>query len=65
MCAGPDPYPLTIYAAAAVQELYAKMKVKDAKIAHGRQEIAELRAPLDRLEALILANAGAAAADAR
>ncbi len=41
------------------------MKEKDAKIAQGRQEIAELRAPLDRLEALIFANAGAAAADAR
>jgi hypothetical protein len=47
-----DSYPLTIYSAAAVQELHAMVKEKDA-------EIAELRTRLERIEALLGDSAGA------
>ncbi len=41
-----DSYPLTIYSAAAVQELHRLVKQKDA-------EIADLKARLERVEAMI------------
>jgi hypothetical protein len=42
-----DTYPLTIYSAAAVQELHTKLKQKDA-------DIAELKPRLEKLETLLL-----------
>jgi hypothetical protein len=41
-----DTYPLTIYSAAAVQELSAKLKARDA-------EIAEMKRRLEKLEAFM------------
>jgi hypothetical protein len=41
-----DTYPLTIYSAAAVQELNAKLKARDA-------EVAELKKRLERIEAVL------------
>ncbi len=55
-----DPFPLTIYAAAAVQELHKKVKQKDGRIAElrdqneaNRQRIEKLESRLARLEALL------------
>ncbi len=56
-----DTYPLTIYSAAAVQELHTKLKQKDAEIAAMKKETGDLRmetaglkSRLQRLEALLL-----------
>jgi hypothetical protein len=48
-----DPWPLTIYSAAAVQELNRKVEQKET-------EIVELKARLERLEQLVIANNGGA-----
>jgi hypothetical protein len=55
-----DPYPLTIYSAAAVQELHKKVKNKDGQIAElraqneaNRRHIEQLEARLARLEAAL------------
>ncbi len=54
-----DSYPLTIYSAAAIQELHKIAKEKDAQIATQQQQIAELAARLAALEKLVKqANAG-------
>jgi len=45
-----DTYPLTIYAAASVQELHQLVKAKDAEIARQGQELATLSARLAKLE---------------
>ena len=41
-----DAYPLTIYAAAAIQELHAQSRKKDARIASLEQRMAEMEARL-------------------
>jgi hypothetical protein len=46
-----DTYPLTIYTAAAVQELNTRV---DTEVAELRQENAALKARLERLEQLLL-----------
>ncbi len=48
-----DAYPLTIYAAAAVQELSAKMKTKDQTIANLTAENQDILARLKRMEAMM------------
>jgi len=45
-----DTYPLTIYAAASIQELHRIVKEKDAEIARQGQELATLSARLAKLE---------------
>ncbi len=48
-----DAWPLTIYSAAAVQELHAKVKEKDAVIETLREKNTELEARLARIEAIM------------
>jgi hypothetical protein len=48
-----DTYPLTIYSAAAVQELNAKLKARDAELAELRNQSAELKKRLERIEAVL------------
>ena len=48
-----DAYPLTVYSAAAVQELHAMVKEKNAEIATQQKQIAELTDRLERIEALL------------
>jgi len=48
-----DPYPLTIYSAAAIQELHDRMKEKDARIAELQAQLDGLGSRLQRLEARI------------
>ncbi|MFA5240303.1 MAG: tail fiber domain-containing protein [Phycisphaerae bacterium] len=44
-----DAYPLTVYSAAAVQELYAIVKAKDAEIATLNERLAKMEATVSRL----------------
>jgi hypothetical protein len=46
-----DTYPLTIYAAAAIQELHAQLAAREAELAQVRAAHAELAARLARIEA--------------
>jgi hypothetical protein len=48
-----DTYPLTIYSAAAVQELHGIVRAKNAELRRQRAEIDELRSRLGKLEALV------------
>ena len=48
-----DDHPLTIYSAAAVQELHQLVKEKVAEIADQRKQIAELTTRLERMEVLM------------
>lgn len=50
-----DTYPLTIYSAAAVQELHALVRAQQDRIVVKDQEIGELRARLARLESAVAA----------
>ena len=49
-----DPYPLTIYSAAAVQELYQIIKERDNEISNLRKENRKLEERLSRLESILL-----------
>ncbi|HQH12152.1 MAG TPA: hypothetical protein PLS31_06950 [Candidatus Sumerlaeota bacterium] len=49
-----DPYPLTIYSAAAVQELYQIIKERDSEISNLRKENRKLEERLSRLESILL-----------
>ncbi len=60
-----DSYPLTIYSAAAVQELHTLVKEKDAEIAAQREQVADLSARLERIEALLAQSADAQNGGAR
>jgi hypothetical protein len=53
-----DAYPLTIYAAAAVQELHRQVQEKDAVIAAVRSKNAELEARVERIERLLAHSEG-------
>ena len=44
-----DPYPLTIYSAAAIQELHREVREKDTEIKELRHSVAELRAMVEQL----------------
>ncbi|MHC4501549.1 MAG: hypothetical protein ACYS21_20870, partial [Planctomycetota bacterium] len=46
-----DAYPLTVYSAAAVQELHTIVKAKEAEIATQNVEIAALKKHNDQMEA--------------
>jgi hypothetical protein len=48
-----DPYPLTIYSAAAVQELHKIVKAKDVEINKLKQRNQEMEARLTKLESLV------------
>jgi hypothetical protein len=48
-----DTYPLTIYSAAAVQELHGMLREKDAQLASQQQELTSLRDRVCRLESLV------------
>jgi hypothetical protein len=43
-----DTYPLTIYSAAAIQELDSKLKARDAEIQQLKQSVAELKSLMSR-----------------
>jgi hypothetical protein len=49
-----DTHPLTIYSAAAVQELHVQMKQKDAEIAQLREQNRQMEERLSRLESVLL-----------
>jgi hypothetical protein len=48
-----DAYPLTVYSAAAVQELYNIVKDKDTEIAAIKKENADIKSRLDAMESLM------------
>jgi hypothetical protein len=48
-----DTYPLTVYSAAAVQELHNIVKDKDTEIAAIKKENANIKARLDAMESLV------------
>ena len=53
-----DTYPLTIYSAAAVQELHHQMKERDARIADLEKSVAELKKLLSLLTAAPVPGSG-------
>ncbi len=60
-----DTYPLTIYSAAAVQELHAQLKAKDAEIAALRAQVAQATGGMASLTARLAAMETAVAAMAQ
>lgn len=48
-----DPYPLTIYSAAAVQELHKMVKARDAQVTSLQDELTQMRARMQKLEATV------------
>ena len=54
-----DSYPLTIYAAAAVQELHDALRQKEEEIASQQRQITDLTERLDRLERRLVSAAAA------